>query len=110
MEPWKINKNEPFCENCGAKIQEPNQTFCRNCGIPLRKFHFDSEETYVLPDTQASKIWIWQGSKSTIRKKLIASETAKVLKNHYGTGYEILRVEEGNEPSECKIMIKRLQF
>ena len=110
METWKINKNEPFCENCGAEIREPNQTFCRNCGIPLRKFQFDSKETYVLPDKQASKIWIWQGSKSTIRKKLIASEIAKVIGAKYGIGYEIERVDEGNEPSDCKIMIERLQF
>jgi len=100
-----------FCENCGAELQELNQPFCPNCGNPLRKrFQLDSKEILIFLEPNVSKMWIWQGSDTTVRKKFIANKKAETIRDKYGSGYKIEKVEEGSEPSDFKKMIERYKI
>ncbi|MEE9378366.1 MAG: hypothetical protein V3V33_10060 [Candidatus Lokiarchaeia archaeon] len=68
----------------------------------------DSKEILVLRDTHTSKIWIWHGRNTPVRKRFIAFKTAEAIRDNYGSGYTIERVDEGSEPSDFKELIERI--
>ncbi|MFX0076465.1 MAG: zinc-ribbon domain-containing protein [Candidatus Hermodarchaeota archaeon] len=114
-----------YCGNCGAELQDLNQIYCPSCGIPLRVKVFkysgqknefksgikipiyellDSEYILLFVDSKRSKVWIWYGSNTTTRMKFLASTLAPTFRDRYGKGFQIVAVNEGNEPLEFKIM------
>ena len=107
-----------FCENCGAELQELNQPFCPNCGSPLRKktqfiaetIRNKSKEILIFLEPHVNRMWIWQGSDTTTRKKFMAYKKAEAIRDKYGSGYKIERIDEGSEPSDFKKMIERYKI
>ena len=115
-----------YCENCGVELQDPNQRYCPNCGIPLkikgfkysvREHEFrpfkikipiyeilDSDFIILIVDPFLYRVWIWCGSNTTTRMRYIAT---KLARNKYGKGFKIVPIEEGSEPLEFKIMLKK---
>lgn len=95
-----------FCENCGVEIRNPNQPFCLKCRNSLIKVDeelqelLDSGNVRIFVDGARHRVWIWKGSNIVARKKFKSFKIAPSIRDRQGIRYEIVSVNEGNEPSE----------
>jgi len=65
----------------------------------------DSDNILLFSDTRNSKIWIWEGRKTTPKMKFISAQEAPFIRDQYGIDYTISTIDDGDEPSEFKILL-----
>jgi len=101
-----------LCVNCGTEINDPNQPFCLNCKAKFKHLDkemqelFDSGNVRVYVDDTNHRIWIWKRKNYATQKKFMSVKLAPNIQNRNGIQYEVVSVEEGNEPSEFLDFIK----
>ena len=93
-------------DNCGAEIKDPNQLFCLNCRSKVKHLDkeiqelFDSGNVRVYVDDINHRIWIWKRKNSATQKKFKSVKLAPNIQDRKGIQYEVVSVQEGNEPSK----------
>jgi len=65
----------------------------------------DPRFIFLIVDPKDKEIWIWHGSKATIRMKFIATQNASKIRDKYGVDFKISAVDEGDESPKFKDII-----
>ncbi|MFX0071160.1 MAG: hypothetical protein ACFFAO_08720 [Candidatus Hermodarchaeota archaeon] len=56
-------------------------------------------------DPQNSRVWIWEGAKTTTKMKFISAQRAPFIRDKCGIDFNITTVDDGDEPFEFKRLI-----
>jgi ribosomal protein S27AE len=70
--------------------------------VPCTKDSLDSEDVFLLDDRTNDKTYIWIGSKSNVKEKVIAGQIARKFEVERAGVQEEIFIEEGEEPEEFK--------
>ncbi|MBN1802463.1 MAG: hypothetical protein JW891_13210 [Candidatus Lokiarchaeota archaeon] len=60
----------------------------------------DTEKVLFIVDDEKSKVWTWVGKTTTTKMKFISARLALEIRNKYGVTYDIITVDEDNEPDD----------
>ncbi|MHA1238339.1 MAG: hypothetical protein ACTSSJ_03720 [Candidatus Odinarchaeia archaeon] len=64
------------------------------------KDYLKSDKVIVVVDDEKRRIWIWKGSKASIRQKFISARAATQIRQERGLSYKVNSVDEGEENEE----------
>ncbi|MDD1777333.1 MAG: hypothetical protein LUQ65_04120 [Candidatus Helarchaeota archaeon] len=73
--------------------------------VPCVKESLDSEDTFLLDDKTNNKLYIWVGSKSNAKEKVVAGQIARKFDTERAGVQEATFIEEGHEPPEFKKLV-----
>ena len=65
----------------------------------------NSDHIFLFIDKKRYRIWIWQGTNTTIKMKFFSAKLVPTIRDKFGQGFKIIAVDEGNEPLGFKVMI-----
>ena len=57
-------------------------------------------ECYITSDDRTRKIYLWKGSKCSVRSKFIGASMSQQLRGQVGMHYTVTPIDEGDEPKE----------
>jgi hypothetical protein len=68
--------------------------------INLDKKELKSKDVLLITDDNSKTLWLWKGSKISVRKKFLCARAAVQLNSQKGLKFKSAAIEEGNEPEE----------
>jgi hypothetical protein len=68
--------------------------------INLDKKELKSKDVLLIADETSKTLWLWKGSKISVRKKFLSARAAVQLNSQKGRKFKSTAIEEGNEPEE----------
>ncbi|MFW9954155.1 MAG: hypothetical protein ACFFD3_06355 [Candidatus Thorarchaeota archaeon] len=68
--------------------------------IEVTRETLSSNGVYCIIDDSNKNIILWKGRESHVRKKFAGAHMASRLRNEQGTGFRVLPLDEGEEPSD----------
>ncbi len=68
--------------------------------LPFDKSKLKSDRVVVIVDENNKKIWIWKGSRVTVKQKFISARLASEIRSEKGIRYKVLTADEDDEPKE----------
>ena len=66
----------------------------------------NTEKIFFFIDSLNSTVWVWEGKTTTTKKKFIAARIASTIRDRYGITYNIMIVDQDNEPKEFLRMLE----
>ena len=57
-------------------------------------------ESYIINDDDAKKIYLWKGSQCSVRSKFIGASKSQEIRGQVGMHYSVIPMDEGEEPNE----------
>ena len=60
----------------------------------------DADKILFFIDSLNSTVWVWEGKNTNTKMKFIAARIASTIRDRYGITYNIIIVDQDNEPEE----------
>lgn len=73
--------------------------------VPCVKESLDSEDTFLLDDKTNNKLYIWVGSTSNAKERVVAGQIARKFDAERAGVQDAVFIEEGHEPPEFKKLV-----